>query len=128
MAALCAGASGRAAAAADRDNAADLPRGRTGYARSCAHLLGRRDAEHLKAGGDDEGDRLDESEPRHGQILGASLDKAQARFVLALVPQAVEGGGDLLQIEGDAMRLMRLGRALDHARPLREEADQRDLV
>ena len=36
-------------------------------------------------------------------------------------------GGDFLEIEGDAVRLVRLGRGLDQPRPTRELANQRDL-
>ena len=36
----------------------------------------------------------------------------------------MEGGGEVVEIEGDAMRLVRRGGGLDLARPLGDQADQ----
>src|SRR5579883_754347 len=90
--------------------------------RTSTHLLDRLDAEDQKPRREDEGDRLDEGEARlrQGEIVGD--DEAESRLVLALVPEAVEGGGDLAEIEGDAVRFMRLGGALDEAWPARQQA------
>ena len=67
------------------------------------------------------------AQARAGQRRVGGENEAQRRIVLALGPQQVELRRDLLQIEGDAVRLVRLGRALDEARPAGELADQREL-
>ena len=58
----------------------------------------------------------------------AATRKRKCRLVLALGPQQVELRRDFLQIKGDAVRLVRLGGALDEARPAREQADQRQFA
>ena len=54
--------------------------------------------------------------------------EAPRGIVVAAVPEGVERGGEVVEIEGDAVRLVRLRRRLDHARELRGELDQRQLL
>ncbi len=123
-----AAARGRLPRRAGRRRARSARRGRS--ARDCRtwlHLLDRLDADDGEPGGDDDGDAAHQREPRAGQRRVGGENKAQCRLVPALVPQQVELRRDLLQIERDAVRLVRLGRALDEPRPLRQLANQREL-
>ena len=101
-----------------------LPRGRP--ARDCrpwSHLLDRLDADHGEAAGDDDCDAAYESEPSRVSIGSEVENKPQRRLVATLVPQHVELGRNLLQIEGDTVRLVRLGGAFDQPRPQRQLAN-----
>ena len=89
---------------------------RTGWT-GCAtsHLLHRLDPEHRQPRGDDERHPPHQRKTRPGQIRIRRDQKRKCRVVLALGPQQVELRRDFLQKKGDAVRLVRLGGALDDA-------------
>src|SRR5215469_12210109 len=89
-----------------------------------SHLLHRFDPEHGEPRGQNNRDAADERQPCVGQFAIGSKNKAQRRFVLALVPQHMEFRGDFLEIEGYTVRLMRLGCGFDQTRPTGEQANQ----
>ena len=67
---------------------------------------------------------------RRARVSSASpsTTKRSAGSVAAAVPMGMEGGGEVVEIEGDAVRFMRRGGGLDLARPLGDQADQRELA
>src|SRR4029077_17716071 len=85
------------------------------YISPTLHFVHRFDPKHLQTRGNDQRDRTHQSEARAGQLRTPPAEETQRRLVLALGPQKVKLRRDLLQEKCDAMRLMRLGGALDNA-------------
>ena len=67
-------------------------------------------------------------QPRARKLWIAFDQEAAARIVVAAVPQGVEFGRKLIEIESDPVRLVGHGRAFDDARILRRLADQREFL
>ena len=88
------------------------------------HLLSRLDAHQAEPVAYDLPDRARERQPRAREFGLVGEEEALLRIVVALVPQSVEGGGEIAEIEGDAVRLVRGRGALDDARVLRGELDE----
>ena len=63
---------------------------------------------------------LNQGETRQRPVLVTRHDEPQRRVVLALVPQRMEPGGQLVEVEGDPVGLMRLGGCFDGPRPVSE--------
>ena len=55
-------------------------------------------------------------------------EETALRIVVAAVPQRMELRGEVVEIEGDPVRLVRQRRALEHARILRRALDQRQFL
>ena len=93
-----------------------------------AHLLGRRDPHQIEATADDLPDAAREFQPRARKLWIVFNEEAPRRIVVAAVPQGMELGRQIVEVEGDAVRLMRHRRAFDHARILRGALDQRQFL
>ena len=92
------------------------------------HLLRRRHAHDAEAVPDNLSDRIRQGKPRPADFRLIRNQEAACRIVIAPVPQGVEGSREIEEVEGDSMRLMRRRRLLDHARELRGELHQRQLL
>ena len=69
-----------------------------------------------------------EAEPLPGQLLVAFDDETQRRLLAAAIPVGMEGGGQFIEIESNAMGLVGRGGGLDLAGPLGDQADQGKLA
>src|SRR5690606_38365555 len=69
-----------------------------------------------------------EEKPRGGQFAVLCQDDAFPRVVVAHVPEGVEGCGEVVEVERDAVRLARLGGGFHLARELRGDFHQLQLV
>ena len=69
-------------------------------------------------------DRVGQCQPRACQIGILCHQETLFGRVVALVPQSVEGGGEVAEVESDPVRLVGGRRTLDDARELCGELDQ----
>ena len=71
-----------------------------------AHLLGRSDTHERQTAPDYLPDAKGEFQPRTRKLWIFFNEEAPIRIVVAAMPQGVEGGRQIIQVESDPMRLM----------------------
>src|SRR5690242_2690536 len=95
---------------------------------SLSHLFDGCYAEDLEPRSYHKSDSLYQRQTRPGQLLVAFDDKTQRRLLAAAVPVGMEGGGQFIEIESNAMGLVGRGGGFDLAWPLGDQADQGKLA
>ena len=90
-----------------------------------AHFFHRRYTKNTKSGGNHNADGGRHREARRGGLHVALLQEAQARVVVAAVPQRVKLARKIIEVERDAVRLPGLGGERDQPRPFGELARER---
>src|SRR5512138_3556774 len=88
---------------------------------SLSHFLDGSYAEDLEARSYHKSDSLYQRQTRPGQLLVALDDETQRRLLAAAVPVGMEGGGQFIEIESNAMRFVGGGGRFDLAGPLGDQ-------